>query len=171
MFVVHRSLDFVDRVSPGRALSLAVRVWTHRIDLDRELAEGANPTTDAARALRARQLSRRRCCRHLAAGLRWLVKQAEEPARSPWVVAVPPNRRQVLEARGLLLMLAARLEDTDEPCPRAVALASFLVSDPGSPAGGLWFDGSDDPFRSSDCATTAELARTALEAIDHRPLR
>ena len=64
-------------------------------------------------------------------------------------------------------MLAARLEDAEEPCPRAVALASFLVSDPFSPAN-LLFDDSEDP---SDRATTAQLARAALEAIDHRPLR
>jgi hypothetical protein len=148
---------------------LAVRVWTHRIDLDRELAEGANPTTDAARALRARQLSSLGCRRHLAAGLRWLVKQARQPTQSPRVVAVPPNRCQVEEARELLLMLAARLEDAEEPCPRAVALASFLVSDPVSPA--LLFDDSDDPFSSSHGATTVQLARAALEVIGQRPLR
>ncbi len=64
-------------------------------------------------------------------------------------------------------MLAARLEDAEEPCARAVALASFLVSDPLSPAN-LLFDDSEDP---SDRATTAQLARAALEAIDNRPLR
>jgi hypothetical protein len=62
------------------------------------------------------------------------------------------------------------LEDPEPPCPRAVALASFLVSDPFSPASQL-FNDPDDPFSSSDRATTAQLARAALEAIDHRPLR
>jgi hypothetical protein len=141
-----------------------------RVDLDRELAEGANPTTDPARGLRARQLSSRRCRRHLASGLRSLVKQACEPPRSPAGVVVPINRRQVREASELLLMLAARLEEAEEPCPRAVALASFLVSDPNSPVG-LWIDESDNPFSPSNRATTAQLARAALEAIDHRPLR
>ncbi len=68
----------------------------------------------------------------------------------------------------LLLLLARRLEDVEEPCPRAVALASFLVSDPLSPAN-LLADDSDDPFRTRH-ATTAELARVALDAIDQRPL-
>lgn len=170
MLLAYRSLDSVGRDSPGRALSLAVRVWFCRINLDRDLAVGANPTTDAARGLRAHQLSSCRCRRHLAASLRWLVKQARQPTQSPWAVAVPPNRCQVEEASELLLTLAARLEDAEEPCPRAVALASFLVSDPVSPAH-LLFDDSDDPLNSSDRATTAQLARAALEAIDQRPLR
>ena len=164
-----RTLDPVHRDARRRALSLAVRVWFCRVDLDRDLAIGANPTTDAARGLRARQLSSRRCRGHLAASLRWLVRQARQPAQSASLAAVPPNRWQVREAGVLLLLLARRLEDVEEPCPRAVALASFLVSDPLSPAN-LLADDSDDPFRTRH-ATTAELARVALDAIDQRPLR
>jgi hypothetical protein len=165
-----RALDPVGRDSRRRALSLALRVWWCRISLDRELASGANPTTDATRGLRARQLSNRRYRGHLAASLRWLVWQARQPTRSVSVAAVPPSRSHVQEADELLLMLAARLEDAEEPCPRAVALASFLVSDPMSPANRL-ADDSDDPLSSRDQATTAQLARAALEAIDQRPLR
>jgi hypothetical protein len=168
--VAYRGLDSVGGDSPGRALSLAVRVWLCRTRLDRELAEGANPITDPARGLRARQLSRRRSRRHLAAGLRWLVKRARQPTQSPWDVTVPLNRGQVEEAREPLLMLAARLEEREAPNPRAVALASFLICDPDSPAN-LLFDDSADPLTSSDRATTAQLARAALEAIDQRPLR
>jgi hypothetical protein len=149
---------------------LRVRVWWCRLGLDRELAEGANPNTDAARGMRARQLSSRRGRRQLAGGLRWLVKQSRQPAGSPWVVTVALNRRQVVEASELLLSLAARLEEVEEPCPRAVALASFLVSDPLSPAS-LLYDESGDPLGSSNRATTAQLAHAALEAIDQRPLR
>jgi hypothetical protein len=162
-----RTLDPVHRDARRRALSLAVRVWLCRVDLDRDLAIGANPTTDAARGLRARQLSSRRCRGHLAVSLRWLVTQARQPARSASLAAVPPNRWQVRQA-GELLLLASRLEDVEEPCPRAVALASFLVSDPLSPAN-LLSDDSDDPFGMRH-ATTAELARVALDAIDQRPL-
>lgn len=163
-----RALDPVERDARRRTLALVVRVWWCRITLDRDLAIGANPTTDAARGLRARQLSSRRCRGHPAASLRWLVRQARQPTRSVSVAAVPPSRSQVQEADELLLMLAVRLEEAEEPCPRAVALASFLVSDPLSPANRL---AADDPLSSRDQATTAQLARAALEAIDHRPLR
>jgi hypothetical protein len=168
--VAHRSQSFGDRVAIGAAFRLAVRVWLCRAELDRELAEGANPTTDAARELRARQLVSPRCRRQLAAGLRRMVKEASGPAPLPWAVAVPIDRRQVLEAGELLQLLALRLEAADEPCPRAVALASFLVSDPASPAIQLFYE-PDGRLGASDRATTAQLTRAALEAIEHRPLR
>jgi hypothetical protein len=170
VLVAHRRLLHRDRDSPARAVSLAVRVWWSRTTLDRELAEGANPTTDPARGLRARQLSSPRYRRNLAAGLRKMVKEAREPAQLPWAAAVPLNRRQVLEAGELLQLLALRLETVDEPCPRAVALASFLISDPASPAIQL-FDESDERLGAADRATAAQLARDALEAIACRPLR
>jgi hypothetical protein len=169
VLVAHRRQFFGDRVAIGAALRLAVRVWLCRAELDRELAEGANPTTDAARELRARQLVSPRRRRQLAAGLRHMVEEARGPARLPWTVAVPLNRRQVVEAGELLQLLALRLEAADEPCPRAVALASFLVSDPASPAIQL-FDEPEGRLGSPDRATTAKLARDALEAIEHRPL-
>jgi hypothetical protein len=73
---------------------------------------------------------------------------------------------KVEDASALLLALAARLEATEEPCPRSAALASFLVHDPLSPASLLFYEGS-----RGGRATTAELARAAVEEIDHRPLR
>ena len=85
-------------------------------------------------------------------------------------MAVPINRRQVLEARELLQALALRLEEADEPCVRAVGLASFLVCDPASPTIQL-FAGPDERLGSIDRATTAQLARAALEAIECQPLR
>src|ERR671910_3178652 len=98
VLLASRSLVSDGRNSPGRTLSLMVRVWLGSTGLDRELAEGANPNSDPARALRARQLSSRRCRRDLAAGLRWLVKRARQPTQSIWVVVAPLNRCQVEEA-------------------------------------------------------------------------
>jgi hypothetical protein len=57
----------------------------------------------------------------------------------------------------------------DEPCQPGPALASFLVSDPLSPVHLL--SDESDALRANGHATTAELARAALEAIDDRPLR
>jgi hypothetical protein len=150
---------------------LRVRTWFGRTGLDRELAEGANPNTDPARGLRARQLSSRRCRRDLAAGLRWMVKHARQPTRSVWVVAAPLNCCQVEEASELLLLLAGRLEETEQPCPRAMALASFLLTDPLSPASLLFDDPDGSVSSGSNGATVAQLARAALEATDQRPLR
>jgi hypothetical protein len=170
VFVAPRHLHTIDGDSPGRALSLRLRVWLNRAGLDRELAEGANPTTDPARGLRAEQLVAVRTRRVLAAALRRIVRQAHEPPRTPWTVTVGLNRREVIDATELLLALANRLEQVPHACPRAVALASFLVSDPVSPANGVLRD-SYDRVAIEAHATTAQLARAALDAIETRPLR
>jgi hypothetical protein len=147
-----------------------MRVWLGRDGLDRELAVGANPDADPARRLRARQLSSRRIRRRLAARLRWLAAEARQPTHSTWAVVPLLNHRQVEEARESLLMLADRLEQTREPSPRALALASFLIHDPFSPAFGLFHD-SLPPSSSGNSATVATHARAALQAIDQQPLR
>jgi hypothetical protein len=56
--------------------------------------------------------------------------------------------------------LASRLVESENPCPRAVALASYLVCDPDSPA-----------YTAATAASVADLAETALAVIDHQPLR
>jgi len=139
---------------------LHIHAWLRRAELDRRLAEGTNPTTDPLRAMRARQLGSRRYRRALSAGLRRLVAEgcATDAA---WRVAVPPvNRDAVRDAREPLLSLARKLVECERPCPRAVALASFLVCDPASPA-----------YWEPTGATLADLASAALGAIEHQPLR
>ncbi len=145
----HRSLLAEGRYWHGRALWLAVKVWFRRPTLDRELAEAVRPDSDPARALRARQLSSLRCRRHLADGLRLLVAEARRPPNGMWPTLVPLNRQQVVEARALLLLLAERLVEDAVP-----------VTDPDIPM-----------FSNLNGATTAQLARAALAAVDRRPLR
>lgn len=134
-------------------------MWLRQADLDRQLAEGANPTTDALRGLRARQITTTRYRRGLASGLRHLVADADQPRVPRGSLAPPVNRSAVQAARDPLLRLAGRVVESKDPCPRAIALASYLVCDPGSPA------------YTPSAATVADLAETALAAIDHRPLR
>jgi hypothetical protein len=180
VLLAHRSLVAGGRNWPVWAPWLAVKVWVRRPILDRELAEAASPDTDPSRALRARQLSSRRCRRHLADGLRLLVAEARRPPNPMWPPLVPLNRRQVVEARAPLLLLADRLVEGEEPSARAVALASFLVRDPYSPAtvpvpddhipGTLPVPDAHIPlFSSLKGATTAQLACAALAAVDRRP--
>jgi hypothetical protein len=166
----HRSLTAGGRYWQGRALWLAVKVWFRRPTLDRELAEAVRPDSDPARALRARQLSSWRCRRHLANGLRLLVAEARRPPNAMWPTLVPLNRQQVVEAGAPLLLLADRLVEDEEASPRAVALASFLVRDPYSPAAVPVTDPDIPTFSSLNGATTAQLAHAALAAVDRRPL-
>jgi hypothetical protein len=139
---------------------LRIHAWLRRTELDRRLAEGTNPTTDPLREMRARQLGSRRYRRALSTGLRRLVAEgcATDPA---WRIAAPPvNRDAVREAREPLLSLARKLVESEHPCPRAVALASYLVCDPQSPA-----------YWEPTGVTVADLASAALGTIDHQPLR
>jgi hypothetical protein len=139
---------------------LWMHAWLARTELDRRLAEGTNPTTDPLRAMRARQLGSRRYRRALSAGLRRLAAEgcATGPGRR---IAVPPvNRDAVREAREPLLSLARKLLESEHPCPRAVALASYLVCDAQSPA-----------YWEPTGVTVADLAAAALGTIDDQPLR
>ena len=160
MLVLQRGLVVGARVRPSTAAQLWVHAWLRRRELDRRLAEGANPTTDPLRALRARQLTSQRYRRALAVGVRRLVAEAERPAPMRPPPGPPLNHHAVQDARDPLLSLSRRLAECENPCPRAVALTSYLVCDPDSPA-----------YWSPTGATVADLARTALAAIDHEPLR
>ena len=171
VLIPRRSREAIARHLPAwSAPWLAMQVWLGRDGLDRELAEGANPNTDPARRLRVRQLSSRRGRRHVAARLRWLVAEARQPTHSTWAVVPPLNHRQLEDARESLLLLADRLEQAREPCPRALALASFLIHDPFSPAFVAAHD-SWPPSSSGDGVTVTGHARAALEAIDQQPMR
>jgi hypothetical protein len=138
---------------------LRMQAWLRRAELDRRLAEGTNPTTDPLRAMRARQLGSRRYRRALSAGLRRLVADGCATGRA-WQAVPPVNREAVLEAREPLLSLARDLVEREHPCPRAIALASYLVCDPRSPA-----------YGEPTGVTVADLASAALRTIAHEPLR
>lgn len=99
--VIHRGLVADLQARPGTPASTWMRAWLRRAELDRQLAEGGNPTTDALRVLRARQLTRGWHRRGLATALRRLVAEACGPPllyRPP----VPPlNRRAVQDGRAI----------------------------------------------------------------------
>jgi hypothetical protein len=159
MLALHRSPVTCVRVRPRTPPGIWMQAWLRRSELDRRLAEGTNPTTEPLRAVRARQLTSRRYRRALAVGLRRLVAEACDPVAPQRSPGPPLNRYAVVNARDPLLTLSRRLVECENPCPRAVALASYLVCDPDSPA-----------YWSPRGATVAELARTALAVIEHEPL-
>jgi hypothetical protein len=100
------------------------------LNLDRRLADGEDPHATRALERRAHKLARSR--QSLAAGIEGVVHEAEAP-RSWTSAAVPVQRKQVRDARGELLRLAAALRNGHEPSVRAVAMASVLLTDGASP--------------------------------------
>jgi hypothetical protein len=116
-------------------LRLKLDVSLHRTRLDRALAEGADPRSDAALALRARQLTSTTTLRAIAGTIENLIDAAEE-SPSSWTNGDPRpplQRHDLLAARDDLRALAEALRDR-EVDPQAAALAATLVWDSASPA-------------------------------------
>jgi hypothetical protein len=108
---------------------LAAR-W-HHAALDRELAAGASPDGDPARALRAHRLIGARGRRQLVLAIERVLREASEPSRQRTAEA-PICRRNVRDAQRQLERLADRLA-TGPVDARGVALAQALLTDGAGP--------------------------------------
>jgi hypothetical protein len=109
-----------------------IRAALFRGRFDAQLAGGADPQSDPAVA-RARQLTRRRYRRRLAASVQRLVEDLDADPGSYVTSAVPFRLDQVAEARGTLLSVAGALRDVEQVDPRGVAMTLRLITDPTSP--------------------------------------
>jgi hypothetical protein len=109
---------------------LKVRVLTHRDTLDRQLAQGVDPVTSKALALRAEQLVGRR--ERLATRVDGVVEAAAKPT-FPFTAVVPVRRAEVRDCADDLVALARRLSDARPIDVQGVAMASILLSDGASP--------------------------------------
>jgi len=90
--------------------SVRIRVWLHRWQHDRELADGRSPESSRDLSVRATQLAGTTARRELACSLRRIVLKAERPREwVPWA-AVPLRRDVVVRWREGLLGVAERLE-------------------------------------------------------------
>jgi hypothetical protein len=117
-------------------LRLKLDVSLHRTRLDRALAEGADPESDAALTFRARQLTSPATRHAIANTIKNLLDSAEEPPEN-WTHcdARPPLQRDdLLAAKDELGALAEELRQENGMTPRAAALAATLVWDSASPA-------------------------------------
>jgi hypothetical protein len=117
-----------------------LRVRWESAELDRRLADGADPHADPLLELRAAQLVAPAARAGLATGLERVVASVERP-KCPLSAAVPVRRRPVLGARHDLMALAGDLRRMPAVAPRGVAMAERLLTDPCSP---LYTAGSSD---------------------------
>jgi hypothetical protein len=101
-------------------------------DLDRRLAEGANPDSDRLLKLRGARLLTPAARAKAATGLEGVIASVDRP-KTPFSAAVPVRRRAVRGARRELMALAGDLRCMDSVRPRGVAMAVRLITDPGSP--------------------------------------
>jgi hypothetical protein len=109
-----------------------LRIHWMSSDLDRRLAEGADPDSDRLLKLRSARLLTPAARARVATGLEGVVASVGKP-KTPFSAAVPVRRRAVRGARRELMALAGDLRCMHSARPRGVAMAERLVTDPCSP--------------------------------------
>ena len=144
-------------------------------DLDRRLAEGADPSDDPLLTLRAERLLTPAERAMTAAGLERVVATAQKPS-TPFSAAVPIRRGAVRGARRELMALAGDLRHLRSVRPRGVAIAERLLTDPGSPlytaqssdevvsavrAAAAWLPAYSQPERLNTRCSATQMSSTA----------
>jgi hypothetical protein len=103
----------------------------NRLDLDRALADGADPAGSPVLAARAAQLAGRGNRERLAAALERVTLTVDEPPRR---VRTPPLRGALRTNRAELLELAATLRDGGVLYAGGIAAAELVLIDGTGPA-------------------------------------
>ena len=131
---------------------MRLRAAWARENLDRRLAEGADPETDPLLHTRAERLVTPASRAALADGLERAVAAAQDTGAA-LSSAAPVRRGPVRGARHELMGLAGELRHMPDPRPRGVAMAERLLTEPSS----VLFT----------AASSAEVARAARDAVDN----
>jgi hypothetical protein len=127
------------RDAPGmpNIISLRLRAWWLRDELDERLAHSADPMSDPLLGRRAAQL----CSRSTRAELAGTLERALYDARSTWSLSarLPLRRRALRECADEVLAVARRLRDAKPIDVAGAAMVARLVFDGTSP---LYRDGA-----------------------------
>jgi hypothetical protein len=113
-----------------------LRVRWKRLELDSELAGGANPGKSEELALRAQQLAEPAMRARIAAEIENVFRLATEgpgPRATTAMVTAGFIGYRVAANRPLLAALAGKLRDKGPHAVRGLAMASVLIGDAGSP--------------------------------------
>jgi hypothetical protein len=140
-------------VSKLFAPSLAIRVIARlrRLELDREIAGGADPAASPLLAARAAQLVTRRKRADIASGLEYVARTVD--GRRPRSRTLPP-RDTVRPNRDEMMQLAEMLRDDGPAYARGVAVAALVLADG---CGAAYLD-----RRGQELARQLRLARQTL---------
>ena len=144
--------------SDGPGLRLRARVWMKRMDLDAELAGGADPARCEELTHRASQLADRKARNRMARRITRLVDMADEDRAAIAIPGPPFTPQQVQANRSLLLELAGRLRGPEAVALPGLALTSLMLDDVRGPL-----------TTKSDPATLERAVRAALSALHPRP--
>lgn len=143
--------------APARAaVGVRWRARLRRAQLDRRLAQGADPLTNPELRWRARQLTSHRNRRRLAKEIERVLDAA---GTRPWLggSAAPLNRVEIARCRELLQALASDLRGAEPVALRGVALTAQLLHDGCSP-----LYAPHPPATKGELELDIRRARTAL---------
>jgi hypothetical protein len=104
----------------------------HALELDRQLAAGAAPSSNAVLAMRARRITAARSRRRISGGLAGALSRAQH-GHPGFTAAVRSDAREVLAARTVLTALAVRLRAPEPVAPQGAAMLLMLLTDGTSP--------------------------------------
>lgn len=143
----------------GAPLTLRLRVFVMRGELDRQIAAGRPYAANAALGLRARQLTDPRNRRQIARNLRGIVDYAHRHRSGRMISAVVIEPAAVRTGRQAIFELAGRLEGSDPMSPRGVVLAGTLLTDGRSPL-----------FNPHSERTVAQAVSEVHDALEGMPI-
>jgi hypothetical protein len=113
-----------------RSLGRRVSVWFHRIDLDEQLAAGAQPSAGSLLHDRADQLGSRSERTKIARAFEKTLDEARKPAR---IHGMPLRRREIRNCDEDIIALDRRLNDATPIDVQGAAMAELLITDGASP--------------------------------------
>jgi hypothetical protein len=136
-------------------IGLTLKVWCRRDSLDERLARGADPRTDPALDLRARQLGSRAGRLRLAKALNDVLRDARASRLAP-TARLAPRRTEVRACEHDLLALVRRLVEDRPIDVQGAAMASRLV-----------FDGASPLYHAAAPVSLRHAIRSTRLALDH----
>jgi hypothetical protein len=115
-----------------RSLGRRVSVWLHRVELDEQLAAGAQPSAGSLLQDRTEQLSSVRARARLASSLAETLSEARRPAPIHGA-RLPLRRREIRNCDEDIIALIRRLEDESAIDAQGAAMVTLLLTDGASP--------------------------------------
>jgi hypothetical protein len=115
-----------------RTLGRRASLWLHRVELDEQLAAGAQPSADSLLRDRAEQLGARGERAKLARGLAEALREARRPKPISGT-RLPLRRGEIRNCDEDIIALIRRLEDDGAIDVQGAAMVSLLLSDGASP--------------------------------------
>jgi len=135
-------------------LSLVLRTWRRRAQLDDALAAGADPTSSPELELRAAQLESWAGRSRLANQIVKRLGKAHAPNLGPFTGAADRRNAQIREYADNLRALVARLRDGEPVDVQGAAMAARLVDD------------RDGPLRRGDADSLGSALLSVRLALD-----